>query len=264
MLINRQLPLYGHIFGLIMSNDAANAGTTLNVSRGCAADSQNNYLIPIESTFSKVIQSSGTWSAGAGGNGIDSGVVAANSWYNVFVIRNDSDGSGDVLLSTSISSPSLPSGYSSFRRIGSIKTSSSGQIIPFTQIDDEFIWKTAAWDVQGITTLSSTSMLLGLSVPPGLKILARLRCVMSGASSTYTAGILACVRSPDELSTQSAHFVSGSGCQMQTAISTAGSISEILVRTDTSRQVAAIASGTSQNVFHIRTVGWFDTRGRLS
>lgn len=260
MLINPQLPLPGYLFGLTLANSATSPNTTVGVASGVAADSTNAFLIQIPSAFTKVVQSTGAWSAGNGGNGLDTGSRTSSTWYHVFLIRADSDGSGDILFSASYASPTLPSGYSHKRRIGSVRVDSSGNILPFTQTGDEFIWSNAMYDVQGITTLGTTSTLFALSVPPDVKVSARVRAGIITTNATAQCA----VRSPDENSALSTTFGSGSGHQMEVSnfTNSASGLAELLVRTNTSRQVAAIADQPSGNTFYIRTVGWFDDRGR--
>jgi len=247
----------GHIFGLTLANNGGSPNTTVDVAAGDATDSTNTYSIPL-GAFTKVIQSSGSWTAGTSNNGLDTGARAANTWYHVFLLRKDADGSGDVLFSTSVSSPTLPSGYSNFRRIGSVRTDGSTNLLAFVQTGDEFIWSLAKYDVQGVS-LGTTSTLYTLTVPSGVKVLARLRAANdpTGAGAAQVA-----VRSPDENSSQNTTFVTGSGHPLPT-IAGEGVSAELLVRTNTSSQVAAISSVASNNVFYIRTIGWFDSRGML-
>lgn len=257
MSINLSSPVPGILFGLTLSRDAGSA-TTVDVAAGVAADDGTNYFIQTTSTITKVLQSSGAWSAGTGGNGIDSGSRAASTWYHVFLIRADVDGHGDILLSTSVSSPTLPSGYTYKRRIGSILTSSSGNIVPFTQTGDLFLWFDAAYDVQA-ASVGTTSTLFTLSVPPGVKVEAFIR---AGYGNSAALGQCA-VRSPDEDSSQTTPLVTGSGHQLDNVSTSQGTTAELRVLTNTSRQVSIISNQTSNNTINIRTVGWIDQRGRL-
>lgn len=68
-----------------------------------------------------------------GVNGLDTGSVAADTWYYIFIIFNPTTNTTNTLASTSRTTPTLPEGYSIFRWIGSIKTYSTAQILPFQQ-----------------------------------------------------------------------------------------------------------------------------------
>ena len=59
----------------------------------------------------------------AGANGLDTGTVAANTWYSVWVIYNGTTTAG--LMSISATAPTLPSGYTYKARVGYIRTSAT-------------------------------------------------------------------------------------------------------------------------------------------
>lgn len=59
-----------------------------------------------------------------GVNGLDTGTLAASTWYYVYVIYNGTTTAG--LFSLSSTSPTLPSGYTYFARVGAVRTDSSG------------------------------------------------------------------------------------------------------------------------------------------
>ncbi len=68
----------------------------------------------------------------SGANGVDSGAAALNTWYAVWVIWNGATAAG--LLSTSSTSPTLPSGYTFKARVGWIRTDGSAQKYPFSMM----------------------------------------------------------------------------------------------------------------------------------
>lgn len=63
-----------------------------------------------------------------GANALDSGTIAASTWYSVWVIWNGTTTAG--LLSTSATAPTLPSGYTHKARVGWIRTDASGNKYP--------------------------------------------------------------------------------------------------------------------------------------
>lgn len=67
-------------------------------------------------------------SAGSGANGLDTGTLAANTWYSVWVIYNGTTVAG--LVSLSATSPTMPSSYTHKARVGWIRTDSSGNRYP--------------------------------------------------------------------------------------------------------------------------------------
>jgi hypothetical protein len=54
----------------------------------------------------------------AGANGLDTGIVAVSTWYSVWVIFNPTTNTVAALLSTSATSPTMPSGYTFKARVG--------------------------------------------------------------------------------------------------------------------------------------------------
>lgn len=62
---------------------------------------------------------------GSGGH-LDTGVAAANSWYNVFVIYNPTTQTLSGLFSLSATAPVMPSGFTFRARLGTLRTNASG------------------------------------------------------------------------------------------------------------------------------------------
>lgn len=71
-------------------------------------------------------------SATVGANGLDTGVLAASTWYSVWVIWNGTTTAG--LLSLSTTSPTLPPGYTHKARVGWIRTDGTGNKYPLSYV----------------------------------------------------------------------------------------------------------------------------------
>lgn len=174
----------GFFHGLTMAINASAPTTTINVSPGAARSGGNEENITLNAAMSGVLQSSGAWGAVSGGNKLDTGGRAANMWYHLFLIKKTSDGSGNLLFSLSATTPVLPSGYGSFRRIGAVKTDGSGNIIPFVNAGREFYFSAPIKDVLNSSTASSAgtpgAATLTLSVPPGVRSRVMTHVAMSG------------------------------------------------------------------------------------
>lgn len=68
----------------------------------------------------------------SGANGLDTGSEAGNTWYYLWAIRKSSDGTVGGLLSTSRTSPTMPSGYDQKALLPlAIRNDGSSNIIPF-------------------------------------------------------------------------------------------------------------------------------------
>ncbi len=129
----------------------------------------------------------GTWVAGNGG-GLDTGTKAANATYFVYALRKQSDGTGEVVLSTSATvggvNTSLLSGYDVLAPIGVALTDGISNIREFMMNSrDEYTFTTPVRDALNITT-NTTSTLLALTVPNGVKVKAKLRFMFSSSATT--------------------------------------------------------------------------------
>nr|WP_064696057.1 hypothetical protein [Rhizobium aegyptiacum] len=132
----------------------------------------------------------GTWVAGNGG-GLDTGTKAANATYFVYALRKQSDGTGEVVLSTSATvggvSVSLLSGYDVLAPIGVALTDGSSNIREFIMnARDEYTFTSPVKDAVSLS-VSSTSALLALTVPNGTKVEAKLRFQFSASATTASA-----------------------------------------------------------------------------
>lgn len=126
--------------GLTLRN-AADADHDITVLQGIAIDKTNTVPIRLGSLITKQIDT--TWVAGNNAGGLASGVsLTNNTWYHVFVILDESTGTVDVGFDTSITAANLiaDSGYDKYRRIGSVLTDGSANIIPFYQTANFFRW----------------------------------------------------------------------------------------------------------------------------
>ncbi|MBX5213033.1 hypothetical protein HJC05_02085 [Rhizobium sp. NLR9a] len=132
----------------------------------------------------------GTWVAGNGG-GLDTGTKAANATYFVYALRKQSDGTGEVVLSTSATvggvSLSLLTGYDVLAPIGVALTDASSNIREFTmEPSGEYTFTTPIREATNIA-ISTTSALLAITVPNGARVKAKLRFMFSSAATTNSA-----------------------------------------------------------------------------
>lgn len=235
----------GHLNGLVLSNNAGTPNTKIDISAGAAMD---------EISQAGFITSSGTLTIDAGttgANGLDTGSLANSSNYHVFIIGK-TDGTAAGFLSTSLT-PTLPTGYTLRRRIGTLTTDGSAHLLQFIQNGDDFIVKVPVLIVN-VSNLSTTPTLYVVA-PSGIKLYVRLRITFSNAS-----GYIALLSSPDETS-GAANSPGGN----YTANAGAGvaSVQTIDVWTDTSGQARAVSTVAS-TTFAAVLIGWRDLRGKLA
>ncbi len=79
-----------------------------------------------------------------GANGLDTGALAASTWYSVWVIHNGTTAA--VLMSLSATAPTMPSGYTHKARVGWIRTDGTANKWPlsFVQSGRRWSYKPAA------------------------------------------------------------------------------------------------------------------------
>lgn len=247
--------LRGYISGLTLSNDPVTPNTILNIAPGIATSDDITASIEITSAFSKTTAS---WSVGSGNGSLDSGSVANNTWYHVFAIMRVDTGVVDFLFSTSATAPTMPSGYSKKRRIGSILTDASGNIIPFTQFGNEFLWKTIPNHVSAGSPPPTTATLMSLIVPTGIQVIAKFSCFLNSNELIRRAVFLT---SPDQV--QSATSIGS-----KSSLAAGSNLSpgypgiqqgDFMLRTNTSGQIYFQLDGSSANTtLRFITLGWID------
>jgi hypothetical protein len=229
-------------------------GTALfSVAAGAANDSTNAMTMVLASALAK---STNSWSSGNGNGALDTGSIAASTWYHVFLISNSTASTVDVLISLSLT-PALPTGFTLFRRLGSMLTNGSSDWTLFIQVGNEFLWSVPAADI-AVTNLATTATLFTLSVPPGVQVHALIRGLVASAN----ANTRALINSPDE-ATAAANTPAGNNTAFPVNTnSSAGAQFTLSVRTNTSGQIRAV-SNAGTTTLDVATYGWTDARGQL-
>jgi hypothetical protein len=239
----------GYIDGLVTSRNSVTPNTKIDVAVGvCRNDTD---------AFNIVFSATKTIDCGiVGANGLDAGSLVANTWYHAFAIAM-ADGTAAALASTSLTAPTMPSGYVYKRRIGSVKTDVNTFIQPFKQMGDYFEWNTnpPPNDFATGALASANRTAIALSVPPGVIVTAY--CSFHGAD-TIANGIY--FTTHDQLD---------NGCTPNQGLnhlfwSAAGSSQggNIRIRTNVSRQIYARAFTGAACQLYLTTYGWVDPRGR--
>lgn len=248
------LPNRGYLVGPILST--AGSSTTFSVAAGQATDSTNLFNIILSSAISKT---TGSWAAGTGAGALDTGSTTNTTWYHAFLIKNPSNGFVDVLTSLSPTAPTLPTGYTLFRRLGGMKTNGSGQWTPFIQDGDRFTWLSAPADVNA-TNPGTSAVTRALSTPLGVRCEAIIYVIFSAVAPTDNpSAILITDLSITDVAP------SASYATLMVYPNTANSVVPHRVFTNTSSQVRTRLQISSTNsILIIITNGWIDDRGRSS
>jgi len=236
----------GYLAGLTLST--AGSSSTFSVAAGIAVDSTQADFMKLASSISKTTSS---WAVGSGNGALDTGSIAASTWYHAYLIKRTDTGVVDVLVSLSATSPTMPTNYSLSRRIGAMKTNGSSQWTAFVQLGDEFLWSVPIADIL-TSSQGTTAILYTLSVPTGVQVWALLQ-----GWSYASGGFDVLFTSPDQADTAPTS-------QINTVRGNANNFpSPLNIRTNTSAQIRARSDATSTQLNYI-TQGWIDRRGRDS
>lgn len=235
-------PVQGHIYGLTLST--AGSSATFGIATGRATDSTVVSSMALGSAYTKTTSS---WALGTATGSLDTGSIANNTWYHVFLIQRPDTGVVDVLLSLSATAPTMPTNYTLFRRIGSMKTNGSAQWVTFLQVGDAFhIVYTSNLSGTGygyqLTTLAS--------IPTGVVVFPFLTVNLGAGAGAGTT----------------VQFGPGSSTTLTTQVYTADNSAAFgahwpapEIPSNISGQIAISISGVGATVF---VHGWRDFRGK--
>ena len=246
----------GHISGLTLSNNATDTVNDIDIASGVARDSTDAHNLVLTSTLTKRLDAS--WVVGTNQGGLDTGTIANNT-YHIHLIRRSDTGVVDALFSLSATSPTMPTSYDQRRRIGSI-TRESGSIVQFVQTGNYFARKSPALDVNA-TNPGTSAVTRTLSVPTGIRLLARVNVLLDIGAADGAAGVLLSDLSvtdnaPSLTAAPLCTIVApgGSGTQRYAA-------GQVDIHTNTSGQIRSrLSASGAATVLRIATLGWFDAR----
>lgn len=157
----------GTIWGMALNYVS---GTQVQIEAGRARNIADDF--DIELTAAQTINL-----AANGANGLDTGSVAANTWYYAWAIGDSNGvnpGRGLGSLSTTVGGLTMPAGYDRARRVGAMRRGSSA-LLQFNQYVREGAARVICYDeieigslqvLSGYGSLGYTTVNLGSFVPP--------------------------------------------------------------------------------------------------
>jgi hypothetical protein len=247
-----QPPVRGEIAGLRLSVQASPQTPTFTVQPGAATDSTASYSMTLPSVWTKTASA---WAAGSGVGSLDTGTIATATWYHVFLIMNPLSGAVDLLTSRSPNNPTLPAGFTLFRRIGSMFYSGTGPgWLYFAQSGDVFRWGTGRWDVQNGSPVSGAQNTVTLTVPGDGQIIVEALIM---ASCQYLSG------GGSTLKIYSGFAQSAPALGLYAATTSNSNSAWTQVTTNGNSQIlTAFTYGGAGTAYSIETLGYIDPRGR--
>ena len=213
---------------ITIANNSTDANNDIDFTAGNFEFSDKSN-IAILSAMTKRLDAS--WTAGTNNGGLDTGSKANSTWYHCYAIYNPTSGVSDAIFSTNATTPTLPSGYTKYKYLGSVLTNVSGNIVPFIQKENYFEWKSAVNDYTG--NLTTTEVPIPLSVPLGFISLVNLNYSCVAVTVTLNKIFLRNPALTTKINTQVGVFGSsgslhdfGGECQVLT-----NNLSQILIST---------------------------------
>ncbi|MFJ2538481.1 phage tail protein [Pseudomonas sp. NPDC087614] len=243
----------GHLSGFCLVMNGAAPATTVDVGPGAARSLGNPVFSSV--TISGVLQAAGAWSAGTGGNKLDTGVRAVSAWYHVFALRRIAGGEADVLFSLSPTGPQVPAGYELICHIGSLGTDAGGGIRPFlmevSRGRRRFRWVTPILDVNE-ASLSTAAISYKLSVPTGIAVDAEMNTfAWANNAMVYFSALDTADLAPAN-STGYPGFTCGYGSIADSATDSSGA--QLSIKTNANAQIRARANVAVK--VSVLTLGW--------
>ena len=239
-----------YLAGLTLST--AGSSATMSIAAGTCADSTNTAMMTLAATS----KTTSSWALGSATGGLDTGTIANSTWYHFYVIQRVDTSVVDVVFSTNATTPTLPTNYTLYRRIGCGLTNGSAQWTAFIQFGDYFRWSTGAQDVS-TTVNSSSAVSKTITTPLGVNVIAFGNIFWNPVTNSG-AFLISDLDAADEAVADAPNFPTGS--ILVTAGNFVGGYWQC--KTNTSSQIRTRASNANANAVKMTTDGWYDYRGR--
>ncbi len=238
------------ISGLLISN-ASDADHDITISVGECRDTTDTMDIALPSSLTKRLDSD--WESGTDCGGLPTGITLnPNDTYHLFVISNGT--TVDAGFDTAIDASNLladATGYTSYRRVGSVITDTDSNIIPFRSIE----MTGGATDISYLTRIediteednSATDQATIISVPTGLQFEAHVMLT----SISDTTGAYPYIYATEMNSSKEIRCGS---------VSAGSAYANGYLFTDTSGQLSLTWGGNSNRRNYLYTTGFRDYR----
>jgi hypothetical protein len=244
----------GYIDGLIMST--AGSSTTMTIGAGQASNSTASVSMSLASSLAKTTSA---WAVGTTVGGLDTGTIAANTWYHFYLIRRPDTGVVDVCFSTNATSPTYPTNYTQHRRIGAGRTNASSQWLAFTQVGSEFVWNSPVLDINTSALSTTTTNYTLTGVPSGISVVAHINAFLDHASAQVQLYLNSPMAS-DEGAVDTGRISLTAGTNPSDTANRFSNAGQFNIVTNTSAQIQAVST-SSATIFRAGTAGWTDPRG---
>ena len=232
----------------MISNNSVDTDNDIDFSAGFCYDLSTKEKI-VSAATTKQLDT--IFAEGYNAGGLDTGSKANSTWYHCFAISK-ADGTPDFLFSTSATSPAMPSGFVNKRRIGSIMTNSSGNIIQFYQNGNHFEFKYVITEYSSNNPpISATDLII--TTPLGIVT----QAILTFYTDTNGSGPIE-MNAVSKLTGQDSTVVLA---QADTVPYVTGITPQVRIWTNTSSQIQHYKSTPyTAYTYQIKTLGYIDNR----
>lgn len=151
---------------ITIANNATTPNTKIDFLAGNAQLNDGSGQVLLSSTLTKILQSSGAWTAGNDANGLFSGAKANNTWYYAFAIQNTTTNAVDAGFDSSSTGANVPSGWKITKLIHCFRTNASGNILSGKYFKDKtFLYDTSILEETATNATVAGNLTLSY-VPP--------------------------------------------------------------------------------------------------
>lgn len=252
----------GHLYGLVLSNNSSNTNKGIDVTTGECRAYNSTQNIVLASGFTKTC--TGVFTAGTGNAGNLGGISNPSSatTLHVFVIQGAS-GTDIAFYNLPSATGVLPSGYDqAWRRIGSVVTDSSGNIIQFVQSGDRFLYKAGPIQLTTPSVTTGGATITIPSLPSGIQVYPALN-IMSNVAAYFAIYDLSSTNWPNTQTPGDggSGYVAAGSRVASNGLSFINCANPGFILTNTSQQIGIDTSAAG--TFEVDTWGYIDTRNRL-
>lgn len=249
-LSSTSLPM-AYLAGLEVSNNSSDTNNDIDFGVGECRDTGDSADLRLTSILTKQIDAA--WAAGTNQGGLFSGSVASDTTYHLFIIKNPTTGVVDAGFDTDVDASNRPAAYTAYRRVASLYTDGSGNLVQFSQKGNEFLLNSLSRQTN--QNPGTSAVLQTQPVPLGLKVLAKVVVFFVDLSPSSAVYII--VTSPDQ------NDIDPSSTS-DFSVFTSSERGQIIdnIRTNISGQIRFRVSASNTDVYVFTTChGWIDDRG---
>lgn len=236
---------------------AADADHDVQLNPGAGTDSLVDSGRRVQTTAALIKQIDAAWAEGTNAGGMATGTVAADTEYNLIIIEQDDGGAVDMMFDVSPTGANAPTGWTARRRILSVFTDASANIIPYWQTGDRITYHAPLTDVADTTLALDTWEIATLTVPADA--VALIGCDGNATAATKISAGLRTKGGTGTVATR--EFCMAFDNQANATRGVAMSGASLLVDANSQIEYAPSGVGTP-NQLRVYTLGWLDDRGR--